>query len=81
MKKKKITIELDYSDHDLDMLHDVIIDTLGVSLNHDGILAVFESLPKHIRITAFDWGMSDTGFRDAAYVYLQEHKDQYVFEK
>ena len=80
-KGRKITIELEYDDHDLACFHDVILDALGPSLNDEGILVVFESLPKDIRITAFQWGMSDTCFRDAAYVYLQEHKDQYVFEK
>ncbi len=81
MKKKKIIIELDYDEHDLDSFHDVILDALGPSLNHDGVLAVFETLPKDIRVIAFNHGMTDTCFRDEAYVYLQKNKDRYVFEK
>ncbi len=54
--------------------HDVMFEVLGRSLSVDELKEVFNTLPDHVQFTAFEWGLGDTVFRDAAYVELLRRK-------
>jgi hypothetical protein len=64
--------------------HDCVFDALDLHDWAEGYLSdmflmqAFISLPLHIRMTAFEWGLSDTVFRDEAYVYIEKHADTYL---
>ena len=53
-------------------LHDVIADTLDVQPTRKQAEEVFDKLPLTIQEIALKHGMSDTGFRDAAYVAIED---------
>lgn len=46
-------------------LHDAILDATGQSLSDDELRKAFDSLPENVQQIAFEWGLSDTAFRDA----------------
>jgi len=35
---------------------------------------IFKSLPRDIKFEAYEWGCSDSVFRDRAYAWLLDHK-------
>ena len=53
-------------------LHDVIVDTLDVQPTKEQAEAIFDKLPVPVQDIAFQWGMSDTVFRDEAYEAIEE---------
>jgi hypothetical protein len=59
----------------IDGLHDVLVDALENKRYTDTqIEKAFHLLPEHIQHIAFQWGSSDTVFRDEAYVYIMKNK-------
>lgn len=69
MKTKRELFEGDWSG-----LHDVIVDSLSVAPSREEAEKVFKKLPQRVQEIAFEWGMSDTEFRDAAYDAIEEHQ-------
>ena len=55
-----------------DSFHDVVLDAMKISLNQEGLETIFWQLPEHTRALAFQWGLSDTVFRDDAYIFLEK---------
>lgn len=53
-------------------LHDAVYNATGVSHTEEKLKELFLELPKHIQHTAFEWGLSDTVFRDEVYVYITQ---------
>ncbi len=52
--------------------HDVVVELTGESLGPKQLRVLFDSLPEQTRNIAHCWGMSDTVFRDEAYVFLSK---------
>ena len=50
--------------------HDCVFEAIGKSRNEEELKLIFLSLPDSITITALEWGLSDTVFREEVYVYL-----------
>lgn len=44
--------------------HDAILDATGKSLSDEALREKFDMLPDSIQQIAFEWGLSDTVFRD-----------------
>jgi hypothetical protein len=62
-----------------DGLHDVMVDVLEKRTYSDlEVQDCFNSLPAHIQFIAFEWGSSDTVFRDEAYTFLKNKKEHKV---
>ena len=67
MHTKNEIFEADWSG-----LHDVIVDTLDVKPTKKQTEEIFDKLPLTIQQIALRHGMSDTVFRDEAYVAIEE---------
>lgn len=66
----KVKLEQD----DLDTLHDVIFNALGLeNLSNDKIMEFWIKFPEDIKLDAIKWGVSDTPTRDKMYVWLQKN--------
>lgn len=72
----KTTDEL-FAGDDWGSLHDVVVEFDGKSRTKEEIRAIFDKLPERMRNTAHLWGLSDTVFRDEAYVYLRVNPASY----
>jgi len=70
---QKLTIEADFTSHDFACLHDAIIDASEKHLNQDELIEVWNLLPIGIKVTAIEWGMSDTVFGDAVYKWAKDN--------
>ena len=66
----KIRLECEVNKHDLASFHDCVFDATGEDLNKYGLMEVFHSLPATIKAKAYQFGMSDTVFRDDVYQHL-----------
>lgn len=53
--------------------HDAVFDATGVSHPKEKLKELFYELPKNIQMTAFEWGLNDTVFRDEVFVYVTKH--------
>lgn len=59
--------------------HDCVVEALswsyeqGKALTPETLRKVFDALPEHVRDVAHSWGMSDTPFRDDAFVFIRHH--------
>ena len=62
-----------FADDGWEGLHDVVVQLDGKSRTKDEIRAIFNRLPERVKDTAHQWGLSDTVFRDEAYVYLSKN--------
>jgi hypothetical protein len=51
--------------------HDVLIEVFGEAENEK---EAFLSLPDHIKFIAYEWGLNDTEFRDAACRFFEANK-------
>lgn len=52
--------------------HDCVYEATNVSYDNEQLKEIFLSLPDEITMTAEQWGLSDTVFRDAVYTHLKE---------
>ena len=66
-----VSIELEVDE--LNAMHDVILEALGIEPTEEQILDFFNMLPDHIKGLAMQWGTSDTVFRDDMYVWLEKN--------
>ena len=66
-----VSIELEVDE--LNAMHDVILEALGIEPTEQQILEYFNMLPDHIKGLAMQWGTSDTVFRDDMYVWLEKN--------
>lgn len=46
-------------------MHDAVMGGCNLSVSDEGLRRVFEKLPEDVRMTAMEWGLSDTPVRDA----------------
>ncbi len=69
--------ELFKSKHEVASFHDAInevrypADILKYTVGE--LRAAYDVLPDHIKFTALEWGLSDTEFRDSAYVWFKNN--------
>lgn len=65
-----------YISKDLDGLHDVILEVFDYDrpLSDVEVIYYWNFLPKHIKMTALEWGGGDTVFRDNAYEWFEKNK-------
>jgi hypothetical protein len=78
----KMTIEVEFPEHDWASFHDVVWDATGKEdWTNEQLKELFLFLPRDIQHTAFQWGLSDTPFKDDAYVYLQENYHKFTGDK
>lgn len=66
-----------FADDGWESLHDVVVELDCKSRTKEEIRAIFDKLPERVRDTAHQWGLSDTVFRDGAYVYLSKNPSAY----
>jgi len=52
--------------------HDAVHEAIGKSYSDNTLKKLFYVLPENIQNHAFDYGLSDTVFRDNVYVFLQQ---------
>lgn len=66
-------------DGDWSGLHDVVLDAANLTEQPSRTVLeqVFLLLPQYIVVSALEWGFSDTGVRDDAYVYIEEKVKNY----
>lgn len=62
-----------FSQHDWNHLHDVILTANSKNLNSKELRDFFNKLPEDIKADAAIFGMSDTLWRDNLIEYLQEN--------
>lgn len=61
-----------FQDEDeLNAFHDVIYEVSNISYTDDELEKVFNMLPTSIQQIAFEWGMTDTEFREFAYKFFE----------
>jgi hypothetical protein len=70
----KVTVELEKED--FDAMHDVIFDITEVKPTNEQIQKLWDEMPECIKGTAYNWGCSDTVFRDNMYDWLEEHYNE-----
>ena len=68
--KKAIKLERE----DLDAMHDVIFEALGVNPDDDMIQYFWDIMPEDIKDIAISWGYSDRVFCDDMYKWLENLK-------
>jgi len=68
----KIKLKLKVSDHELDCLHDVIMDATGHSLGKKLLIRLIKKLPDHIKGSIISWGLNDTEVREQIYDHLRK---------
>jgi len=61
-----------FEDYGAALFHDTVYEATNVSHSEDKLKEIFYTLPKNIQMTAMEWGLSDTVFRDEAYVFIKE---------
>jgi hypothetical protein len=66
---------IEFSDDDIDSLHDVIINALDDKddLTRVEILEYWKKFPDDIKLDALKWGVSDSVVGDNMYVWLQKN--------
>ncbi len=69
-KDKTVVIEKTFDSHDWACFHDAILDATDKSYTQKELEKLFEELPENIKMTAIQWGMSDTVFGDDVYVHF-----------
>lgn len=73
VKLKNMIVSIELEVDDLNAMHDVILEALGIEPTEQQILEYFNMLPDHIKGTAIAWGTSDTIFRDEMFEWLEEY--------
>lgn len=56
----------------LDWMHDIILEALGVSLEEQKVAEILSNLPRWLERRIEDYGLSDTDIRGNVYEYLTE---------
>ena len=66
---------IEFSEDDIDSLHDVIINSLDDKddITREEILEYWKKLPDDIKLDALKWGISDSVVGDTIYEWLQEN--------
>jgi len=54
--------------------HDAVLHATNVSHPKEKLRELFLMLPKHIQMTAFEWGLNDTEFGEAVYEHIINEK-------
>ena len=74
MKKIDIT---KFSKHDWNHMHDCILDvtynTTKKNCSREELETIFNKLPEDMKMEAYEWGMSDTLWRDNFIDYYKEN--------
>ena len=65
--------ELFQNDFGLNSLHDIFVEFIDKQLKDEMVLELFDRLPEHTRNEAHCWGLSDTVFRDDAYLFFRDN--------
>jgi len=52
--------------------HDAVLNSSGISHSKEELRELFLTLPMNIQMTAFEWGLGDTVFRDEVYEHITE---------
>jgi hypothetical protein len=60
--------------------HDVILELTDISYSKETLKDMFRCLPKHVQHIAFEWGLSDTVFRNEAYSYINDEIERTTAE-
>jgi hypothetical protein len=60
----------DFDKQEWASFHDVVFEATGKSMGMEELKEIFNSLSHHTKMTAFEWGLSDTVFRDDAYTEI-----------
>jgi hypothetical protein len=63
-----------FKDNDWFSFHDCLSDVVPADYTEEECREVFEILPDHIQLLAVEWRLSDTVFRDDAYVFLKDNR-------
>jgi hypothetical protein len=73
---KKIN-KKDFSKNDWDHMHDCILDitfkTTKKNCSREELETIFDKLPEDMQLDAYEWGMSDTLWRDNFIEYYKEN--------
>lgn len=65
-------------DIDLNHLADALpYDCDSKNYSEADLKAIWDKLPGNIKSIAYAWGTSDTEFRDAAFVWLRDHRGKW----
>jgi len=62
-----------FDKNDFASFHTAIIDASDKHLNQEELVEVWNILPNEIKLTAIEWGMSDTVFGDKVYVWAEQN--------
>ena len=69
-----------FKDDEGDGFHDVIREALDESLTAEELRVFFYNLPYEIQITALQWGLSDTQFREDTFREISSQRAGYKFD-
>lgn len=69
-----------FRDDDGDGLHDVVLEALDEQLTDEELRVFFYNLPYEIQITALQWGLSDTQFREDTFREISKQRAGYKFD-
>jgi hypothetical protein len=61
-----------YPKSDRGSFHDTLHDLFGETFDEEQQEKYFMELPESAKFTAYEWGLSDTCFRDEAWTFLKE---------
>ncbi len=70
----KVTVELEKKD--FDAMSDVIFGITEVEPTNEQIQKLWDEMPEYIKGTAYNWGCSDSVFRDTMYDWLEKHYNE-----
>jgi len=63
------------TENDWNHMHDCILHLTSEKKTKEELLVIFNNLPDFLKTEAFDWGMSDTLWRDR-FIALYERKNK-----
>ena len=60
-----------FSKHDWAHMHDAILHATGKNFTQEELVETYNNLPLGLQTEAYEWGMSDTLFRDKLITYFE----------
>lgn len=63
---------------DLDWMHDIILESIGVSLGENRVAEILNGLPNGLRLSIQEWGLSDTEVRENVYDYITYNEKDWI---
>lgn len=78
-KTKKL--DKKFTKNDWDHMHDCIVDITERNCTREELQEIFKQLPSELKHEAYDWGMSDTLWRDKFCAWYEENMETEIWNE